>query len=89
MTTPFPNAPNALSAANIKQDVADLLKWNLSIQRYSSIRNSFVVLSREYDEFVMADGLSGSEHRLSVDATNAERLAAHWTQFTSTYAANI
>ena len=89
MTIPFLNAPNALSAANIKQDVNDLLQQNKPTQRYSRIRDSFVTLSREFDEFVMKDWRTGSEHRLSVDATNADRLLAHWTQFTSANTANI
>ena len=89
MSNPFQNAPAALSAAAIQQDVSDILKSNKQIQRYSTIHDSFVTLSREFNEFVMKDAHSGSEHRLSVDHTGTDRLVAHWSQFTSKHAANL
>lgn len=89
MINTFLNVPAALNTDAIKQDVDSLLNHNKPTQRYSRIRDSFVTLSREFDEFVMKDWRTGSEHRLSVDATNAERLTAHWTQFTSANTANI
>ena len=89
MSNNFQNVPFSLSAASIQQDVSDLLKWNKRIQRYSTARDSFVTLSREFDEFVMKDSRTGYEHRLSVDYTGADRLTPHWSHFAHVHAANI
>lgn len=89
MSYPFLNAPAALSADAIKQDVSDVFKNNRYIQRYSTNRDAFVTLHREFDEFVMKDRRTGLEHRVPVDFTSAEDLVADWTHFTFISKANL
>lgn len=50
-------------------------------QRYSTARNSFVILSYIDGDHVMTDALTGGTHTLSAEFTDAPRLIAHWTQF--------
>jgi hypothetical protein len=66
---------------NIIADAHRMADMNLTAQRYSKARDSFVWLSLEAGEYVMQDQRTGSVHTLDVDFTSRERLAAHWAGF--------
>jgi len=78
-----------LTDAQMEQDVRLCVREYRTAQRFSTTRDSFVVLRVRHGNYQLSDDRSEKSYSLAREYTDESRLLAHWRGFVATHAANL